>query len=196
MISCLLLLRATCTTVPLVDLSPLLRPDADTASRRRTVAAIGDAAMNVGFLYVSNHGVSEELHKRLDRSFRSFVAQPRAVKRQIEMAKAGSSWRGYFEVGEELTKGLVDQKEGFTRYIKREPVGVVFVVAPWNYPYLTSVNSIIPALLAGNSVVLKHSAQTPLCAERLFDAFEKAGLKKVVAKFVVPATSAADDIPF
>ena len=67
-------------------------------------------------------------------------------------------------------------KDGFTRYIKREPIGVVFVVAPWNFPYLTSVNAIVPALLAGNTVVLKHSAQTPLCAERLQQAFDDAGL--------------------
>ncbi len=76
--------------------------------------------------------------------------------------------------------GLADiepeEKEGFTRYIKREPLGVVFVVAPWNFPYLTSVNAIMPALLAGNAVVLKHSAQTPLCAERLQQAFDEAGL--------------------
>jgi len=68
------------------------------------------------------------------------------------------------------------EKEGFTRYIKREPLGVVFVIAPWNFPYLTSVNAIVPALLAGNSVILKHSAQTPLCAERLQQAFDAAGL--------------------
>jgi acyl-CoA reductase-like NAD-dependent aldehyde dehydrogenase len=68
------------------------------------------------------------------------------------------------------------EKEGFTRYIKREPLGVVFVIAPWNFPYLTSVNAIMPALLAGNSVILKHSAQTPLCAERLQQAFDEAGL--------------------
>jgi acyl-CoA reductase-like NAD-dependent aldehyde dehydrogenase len=67
-------------------------------------------------------------------------------------------------------------KEGFTRYIRREPLGVVFVIAPWNFPYLTSVNAIMPALLAGNSVILKHSAQTPLCAERLQQAFDAAGL--------------------
>jgi acyl-CoA reductase-like NAD-dependent aldehyde dehydrogenase len=67
-------------------------------------------------------------------------------------------------------------KQGFTRYIRREPHGVVFIIAPWNFPYLTSVNAIVPALLAGNSVILKHSAQTPLCAERLQQAFDEAGL--------------------
>jgi acyl-CoA reductase-like NAD-dependent aldehyde dehydrogenase len=52
------------------------------------------------------------------------------------------------------------------RFIRREPVGVVLVVAPWNYPYLTAVNALVPALVAGNAVVLKHSAQTPLIAEQ------------------------------
>ncbi len=67
-------------------------------------------------------------------------------------------------------------KEGFTRFIRRDPVGVVFIIAPWNYPYLTAVNAIVPAIMAGNAVVLKHSAQTPLCAERMTAAFQAAGL--------------------
>ena len=70
----------------------------------------------------------------------------------------------------------VEPKEGFTRFIRRDPLGVVFVVAPWNYPYLTAVNAVIPALLAGNAVLLKHSHQTPLCAERFAEAFAAAGL--------------------
>lgn len=64
---------------------------------------------------------------------------------------------------------------GFKRYIKREPLGVVLTIAPWNYPYLTAVNSIVPALLAGNSVILKHAAQTILVGDRFQKAFEKAG---------------------
>ena len=65
---------------------------------------------------------------------------------------------------------LADQplpREGFTRMLRREPLGVVLALSPWNYPYLTAVNAVIPALAAGNTVVLKHSEQTPLCAERL-----------------------------
>ena len=54
------------------------------------------------------------------------------------------------------------RKAGFTRFIRHEPLGVVFVIAPWNYPYLTAVNAIVPALIAGNAVILKHSEQTPL----------------------------------
>jgi acyl-CoA reductase-like NAD-dependent aldehyde dehydrogenase len=56
------------------------------------------------------------------------------------------------------------------RFIRREPLGVFLTIVPWNYPYLTAVNSIIPALMAGNAVVLKHSHQTPLVAERLGEA--------------------------
>jgi acyl-CoA reductase-like NAD-dependent aldehyde dehydrogenase len=62
------------------------------------------------------------------------------------------------------------------RFIRREPLGVTLTIAPWNYPLLTAVNSIVPALMAGNAVVLKHSDQTPLCAELLYQAFANAGL--------------------
>lgn len=67
-------------------------------------------------------------------------------------------------------------KDGFKRYIRREPLGVVLTIAPWNYPYLTAVNSIVPALMAGNAVVLKHAAQTLLVGERFQAACDKAGL--------------------
>jgi len=78
----------------------------------------------------------------------------------------------------------LDEKPGFTRYIKREALGVVFVVAPWNFPFMTAVNAVMPALMAGNSVVLKHSAQTPLCAERMVESFEKAGLPAGVFQYL------------
>lgn len=65
---------------------------------------------------------------------------------------------------------------GFERYIKREPLGTVLVVAPWNYPYLTAVNTIIPALMAGNAVILKHASQTLLVGERFAEAFRRANL--------------------
>ena len=78
----------------------------------------------------------------------------------------------------------VPAKAGFTRFLRREPVGVVFTIAPWNYPYLTAVNSVVPAIVAGNAVILKHSAQTPLCAERFAKAFHKAGLPEGVFQFL------------
>jgi acyl-CoA reductase-like NAD-dependent aldehyde dehydrogenase len=71
-----------------------------------------------------------------------------------------------------------------TRFIRREPHGVVLVVAPWNYPWLTSVNAVVPALLAGNSVILKMAAQTPLVAERYAEAFGGAGLPEGVFQFL------------
>jgi acyl-CoA reductase-like NAD-dependent aldehyde dehydrogenase len=75
-------------------------------------------------------------------------------------------------------------KDGFERFIRREPLGVVLVLAPWNYPWLTSVNAVVPALLAGNSVILKMAAQTPLVAERYAEAFRAAGLPEGVFQFM------------
>jgi acyl-CoA reductase-like NAD-dependent aldehyde dehydrogenase len=70
----------------------------------------------------------------------------------------------------------VGPKPDFNRFLRREPLGVVFTVAAWNFPYLIAVNSVVPALMAGNVVLLKHSAQTPLCAERFAECFAAAGL--------------------
>jgi acyl-CoA reductase-like NAD-dependent aldehyde dehydrogenase len=78
----------------------------------------------------------------------------------------------------------VEEKPGFRRFIRREPLGVVLVVAPWNYPWLTSVNAVVPALLAGNAVILKMAAQTPLVAERYADAFKAAGLPAGVFQYL------------
>src|SRR5947207_7440225 len=71
-----------------------------------------------------------------------------------------------------------------SRFIRREPLGVVLVLAPWNYPWLTSVNAIVPALLAGNSVLLKMAQQTPLVAERYAEAFAAAGLPTGVFQYL------------
>lgn len=76
------------------------------------------------------------------------------------------------------------EKAGFHRFIRRDPVGVLLTIAPWNYPYLTAVNSVIPALLAGNAVLLKHSHQTPLCAERMVEAGIAAGLPEGLFQFL------------
>jgi acyl-CoA reductase-like NAD-dependent aldehyde dehydrogenase len=78
----------------------------------------------------------------------------------------------------------VRDKPGFQRFLRRDPVGVLLTVAPWNYPYLTAVNSVIPALLAGNAVLLKHSHQTPLCAERMVEAGIAAGLPDGLFQFL------------
>lgn len=73
---------------------------------------------------------------------------------------------------------VVETSDNFERRILREPHGVVFVMAPWNYPYLTAINSVAPGLIAGNAVVLKHATQTLLVGERMVRAFEEAGLPR------------------
>jgi acyl-CoA reductase-like NAD-dependent aldehyde dehydrogenase len=77
-----------------------------------------------------------------------------------------------------LAPYIPEDRPGFRRYLKKEPLGVVFVIAPWNYPYLTAVNSIVPSLMAGNAVILKHAAQTLVVGERFQKAFDMAGLPK------------------
>ncbi len=84
-----------------------------------------------------------------------------------------------------LAPQMVEDSDRFTRYLAREPVGVVFIVAPWNYPYLTTINTLAPALIAGNAVVLKHASQTLLVGERLAQAFHEAGVPADVFQNVV-----------
>ena len=77
---------------------------------------------------------------------------------------------------EALAPLMVEDSGSFRRYVKRDPLGIVFVIAPWNYPYITAVNTIVPALMAGSAVILKHAAQTLLVGERFQMAFDKVGL--------------------
>jgi len=76
-------------------------------------------------------------------------------------------------------------RPGFTRFVKPEPLGIVMVIAPWNYPFMTAINTVVPALAAGNVVILKHAAQTLLVGERLDQAFKAAGLPRGVFQNVV-----------
>ena len=78
----------------------------------------------------------------------------------------------------------IEHSRNFHKFIRRAPLGVVLVLAPWNYPWLTSVNAIIPALLAGNAVILKMAQQTPLVAERYAEAFAAAGLPDGVFQYL------------
>ncbi|MFY9205297.1 MAG: aldehyde dehydrogenase family protein [Yoonia sp.] len=71
---------------------------------------------------------------------------------------------------------VVEDSSAFRRVIKRVPHGLVLVVAPWNYPYMTAINTVAPALIAGNAVMLKHASQTPLVGERMAAAFHSAGI--------------------
>jgi acyl-CoA reductase-like NAD-dependent aldehyde dehydrogenase len=75
-----------------------------------------------------------------------------------------------------LADDALPPKEGFRRFIRHEPLGVVLDIAAWNYPLLIAVNVIVPALLAGNAVLIKHARLTPLCADHFVTAFARAGL--------------------
>ncbi|MFZ1482590.1 MAG: aldehyde dehydrogenase family protein [Paracoccaceae bacterium] len=86
---------------------------------------------------------------------------------------------------ETLAPHVIEDSASFRRLIAREALGVVFIVAPWNYPYLTTINTLVPALIAGNSVVLKHASQTLLVGERLAQAFHEAGVPADVFQNVV-----------
>ena len=112
--------------------------------------------------------IAEELAWQMGRPIRY---APNEVRGTLERA------RHMISIGPRALADIdVGPKPGFTRFLRREPLGVVFTVAAWNYPYLIAVNSVVPALMAGNAVVLKHSAQTPLCAERFAECFREAGL--------------------
>ena len=90
------------------------------------------------------------------------------------------------DVAEEcLAPDVIEDSEAFRRVIKREPHGIVLVVAPWNYPYMTAINTIAPALIAGNAVLLKHASQTLQVGERLAEAFYEAGVPEDVFQNVV-----------
>jgi len=77
-----------------------------------------------------------------------------------------------------LAPFVPEKKQGFTRCIRRDPLGVVLTIAPWNYPFLTAVNTVVPGLIAGNAVILKAASQTILTGERFQQAMDQAGLPK------------------
>ena len=125
------------------------------------VAAVGDL----------NDEIVPELAHMMGRPVRYGGEFGGFHERANHMAKIAEDALADIEVGEDRT---------FKRYIKRVPHGVVFVVAPWNYPYMTAINTIAPALIAGNAVVLKHATQTLLVGERMAAAFHSAGVPEDV----------------
>jgi acyl-CoA reductase-like NAD-dependent aldehyde dehydrogenase len=120
--------------------------------------------------------ISEEITRQMGRPIRAAPGELRGLEERA---------RYMIDIAEKETADIaVADKPGFTRFIRRVPLGVVLTIAPWNYPYLTAVNSIIPAIMAGNTVILKHSAQTLLCAERFAQAFTQAGLPTGVFQYL------------
>jgi len=116
--------------------------------------------------------IAEELTWQMGRPARY---APNEVRGTLERA------RHMIAIAPQALEDLdVGPRENFRRFVRREPLGLVFTVAAWNYPYLIAVNSVVPALMAGNVVVLKHSAQTPLAAERFAECLTAAGLPRGV----------------
>ncbi len=112
---------------------------------------------------------------------------PELAEQMGRPVRFGGEFRGFEErvrymtmIAEDSLKPVMpaDPKAGFKRMIKRTPAGIVLVIAPWNYPYLTAVNTIVPALIAGNAVILKHASQTILVGERFDQAMKTAGAPK------------------
>jgi len=102
--------------------------------------------------------------------------------------KYGGEFRGFNErsnyvasiAADALAPIAIEDSASFTRQILREPHGVVLVIAPWNYPYMTAINTVAPALMAGNTVVIKHATQSLLVGERMVRAFVEAGVPEDV----------------
>jgi len=136
------------------------------------------ASCRKALVYFSDHKVdiAEEITWQMGRPIRYVEGEVEGLIERAEVMLILAS--------DQLAPYSVSDKPGFERYIQRDPLGTVFVIAPWNYPYLTAVNTIIPALVAGNTVILKHSVQTLLCAERFQKAFDFAGLPQGVFQYV------------
>ncbi|HED34644.1 MAG TPA: aldehyde dehydrogenase family protein [Gammaproteobacteria bacterium] len=145
--------------------------------KRAVAAQLQCKSMSVAERAVFCHKAIDYMLENQDEIAREITLQMGRPIRYTKGELRGLEERGRYmiEIAEKALSDIpIDKIPGYTRYIRREPLGVVLVLAPWNYPYLTAVNSIIPALMAGNSVILKHSAQTLLCAERFYQAFEAA----------------------
>lgn len=144
----------------------------------------------------------------LARGVDAFVADGAAIAEELtwQMGRPVSQSPGEVRGFEERARHMIaiapealadidpGPKPGFTRFIRREPLGVAFVLAPWNYPYLTAVNAVVPALLAGNAVILKPSHQTPLTGERMAEALAKGGLPAGVLQTLHLAHAAAERV--
>jgi|TARA_B110000196_G_scaffold251360_1_gene220788 acyl-CoA reductase-like NAD-dependent aldehyde dehydrogenase len=139
-----------------------------------------------------------ERKKILTKFVDLFLENKKEIEDQLcrQMGRPISQCGGEMNGFEERARYMIDKSEyalenivskkndEFDNFISKDPLGTIFIIAPWNYPYNTSVNSIVPSLLSGNTVILKHSSQTPLCAEQLFKAAKLSGLPDGVFQFL------------
>ena len=124
----------------------------------------------------NNEEIEEELCRQMGRPISQCSGEMRGFEERAHYM---------IEKSEEALQNIISKKDNeFDNFIAKEPLGIVFIIAPWNYPYNTSVNSIVPSLLSGNCAILKHSSQTPLCAEQLYKAAKSSGLPEGVFQFL------------
>ncbi len=131
-------------------------------SRRPLEERIALVAEGVARLDAVNADLTQELAWQMGRPVRYGGEMGGVRERTAYMSEIAAA---------SLAPEVIEDSDRFRRVLAREPVGVVFVIAPWNYPFLTAINTIVPALIAGNAVVLKHASQTILAGERLAQAF-------------------------
>ena len=121
------------------------------------------------------------------------VIVPELAHQMGRPIRYGGEFRGFNERAQymaeiaqtALAPIVLEDSAAFKRHISREAHGVVLVIAPWNYPYMTAINTVAPALIAGNTVVLKHASQTLKVGERMAEAFHAAGIPEEVFQNVV-----------
>jgi acyl-CoA reductase-like NAD-dependent aldehyde dehydrogenase len=84
-----------------------------------------------------------------------------------------------------LSPDQLNDKPEFDRSIEHVPLGLIFVISAWNYPLLITINSVVPALIAGNAVLLKHSSLTPKIGQHFEKAFGVLGGNGVLNQIIV-----------
>ena len=131
-------------------------------------------------------GAGEETARDVSRQMGKPIAEAR---REVETFLDRARW-AVGEAEAALAPVVLPPKEGFVRRIEHAPLGVVLDIAAWNYPLLVPVNVVVPALLAGNAVVLKHSERTPLAGRAIARAFAALEVPDVVTDVVVSPAAA------
>lgn len=147
-------------TLPLIDVGPLLAASSNSHAIEKCATEIDKACRESGFFRITNHGVSRELRERLDKLSREFFSLATIEKQACAMPLAGSAWRGWFGVGDELTSGVPDRKEGL--YIGEQ--------LPATDPRVVAQTP-----LHGANLYPKHPADLGACADEWFVAMQKLG---------------------
>ena len=130
----------------------------------------------VDFFLGNRNEIEEQLCKQMGRPISQCGGEMNGFEERA---------RYMIDKSEQALENIISKKnDEFDNFITKDPLGTIFIIAPWNYPYNTSVNSIVPSLLSGNTVILKHSSQTPLCAEQLFKVAKLSGIPDGVFQFL------------